>query len=231
MSSESAIKFFAAAATDLCLAPALCVVARHRRHFELFIGSFHLISSLLFNVSNALSARFFLREDQWHFISDVMSLTYVCLLLIHLMGNIDENTNIMLRYTAFASAWVFKLRDAWDSGFWEEILIAAYVLMALGIVMSRKTRDFNTGLLTRGIVLIAGALICFYLEMRESPDIKEGQDPHKLLMGTGHILAGAAWYFLWQAVPVRDGSRRKKFDGDGTRAQEEAAKVTASAFV
>jgi hypothetical protein len=232
MSSNAAIKFIAAGATDLSLVPALYVVARHRRHFELFVGTFHLVSSLLFNLSNALSTRIFLREDQWHFISDVMSLTYVCLLLIHLMGNVNENVNIVLRYMAFCSAWVFKLRDEWDSAMWEELLIAGYVVLALIPFMSGKTRpDFDAGLLTKGIVLIAGALICLYLEMQESPDISAVQDPHKLLAGLGHVLAGAAWFFLWQAVPVRDGRRRKKFDDETSSTPDVAAEVNASGFV
>jgi hypothetical protein len=221
--SETSIKFFAAAATDLALIPALYVVARHQRHFELYVGTFHLISSLLFNLSSVIEEPIFLVNLQWHFISDVMSLTYVCLLLIHLMGNIDENTNILLRYSAFSSAWIFKLRDSWNSAMWEELLISVYVILALVRFFATRP-DFDSGLLTKGVLMIVGALICLYLELDES------QDPHKLLAGAGHLLAGAAWYFLWQAVPVRDGRRRKKFD-DEQSDMEEAAKVTASGFI
>ena len=96
------------------LAPALIQVARRRRHFELFIGTFQFLSALLYNLSEALQMPLFINNIDWHFINDVTGLTFACCLLVHCMSNESENLNILLRYIAFGCAWVFKYRDSWD---------------------------------------------------------------------------------------------------------------------
>lgn len=96
------------------LAPALLQVAKRRRHFELFIGSFQLLSAILYNASEAIQMPLFIDNIDWHFINDVTALTFACCLLVHCMGNTSEDTNIVLRYIAFACAWTFKYRDSWD---------------------------------------------------------------------------------------------------------------------
>ena len=72
-------------------------------------------------------AQVFLSELEWHFISDVLSITYFLVLCVHLMGIPYENTNIVLRYLAFALTWILKTKDKWDSIWFETLLIVAYV--------------------------------------------------------------------------------------------------------
>ena len=122
--------------TDFALVPALLKVINVGRHFEVFLGFLQLFSSLGYNLCLALGLRsLFLKPLDWHFVSDVSSLAYVCCLIVHLRASPNKGLNILLRYTAFALAWFFKLRDGWDSGSWEGVLIGAFVVVSLIEVM------------------------------------------------------------------------------------------------
>lgn len=95
--------------TDFCFVPALLQLTKTRRHFALFIGVFQLCIAILFNFSHALKIDFFLPNIELHFISDVLTLTYFLLLMIHLMAISSEDINIILRYCAFAFSCLLLL--------------------------------------------------------------------------------------------------------------------------
>uniref|UniRef100_A0AAV1UUA7 Uncharacterized protein n=2 Tax=Peronospora matthiolae TaxID=2874970 RepID=A0AAV1UUA7_9STRA len=120
--------------TDVATLPALVVMKRNRRHFEMFVGVSQLLISFFFNTAEAFDTQLFLGEDDWHFLSDVVSVTYFLLLCVHLMGYKDENRNIVLRYVAFAGSLLFNTKDRWDSTFYEEMLVVCYLL---GVVYRR----------------------------------------------------------------------------------------------
>ena len=109
------LRFLFEVLTNFFFVPAIAPLARHRRHFQVFVGVTQLVASIFYSISDYFNASFFLTPLSWHFISDVLSLTYACLLLIHLAGYDDEETNVILRYTAFFGSWVFKYRDSWVS--------------------------------------------------------------------------------------------------------------------
>ena len=112
------LRFLFEVLTNFFFIPAIAPLARHRRHFQVFVGVTQLVASFCYAISDYFNASLFLPPLSWHFISDVLSLTYACLLIIHLSGYEDEETNILLRYTAFFLAWVFKYRDSWVSFFY-----------------------------------------------------------------------------------------------------------------
>jgi len=203
---SAVIKILLGAVTDLALIPALFQVARLRRHFELFIGVSQIITSTLFNTCEGLGISIFVREQDWHFMSDVFSLSYMCCLLVHAMAISNENVNIVLRYSAFFLAWVFKARDTWDSGLWEAFLVGCYIVGAAAAVTSQPSRlsKFRRVPFFTGAGFWVAAVICLAIELEES-------DPYKLVAGLGHVLSGAAFYYLWRAIPVFDAKKEDDF--------------------
>ena len=125
------LRFVLGAITDFALVPSLYQIAKRRRHFEMFIGVTQVITALMFNTCAAFEIDLFIKEREWHFISDVLTLTIVCCLLVHALAVPSEDANIVLRYVALALAWVFKVRDSWDEGWWEGLLVATYAIAAI----------------------------------------------------------------------------------------------------
>lgn len=107
------VRFLSEVITNVFFVPALRPLAKQRRHFALFVGLAQLLASVCYSISDFFNSSLFLAQIHWHFMSDVLSLTYACVLLIHLSAFEDEETNVILRYAAFFGAWVFKYRDTW----------------------------------------------------------------------------------------------------------------------
>lgn len=201
----SLARFIVMALTDAAMIPALLVMQRNRRHFELFIGCFHLIISFIFNISGAWGVNIFLSELEWHFISDVLSITYALVLCVHLMGLPNENQNILLRYLAFALTWIMKVKDQWDSTLFETILIAIYAIMVLIRHFTPPTKpgdkiSLNADHATKAVISLA-MLGLVYL-VSESTFVES--DPLSIIYGLYHIIAGALFYYAWLSVPCRD---------------------------
>ena len=77
--------------------PGLRLILERKRHFELFVGCFQIVSAVMYSAADALGFRLLLSSNDWHQISDVLTETYVCLLGIHLMGLRNEDTMHILR--------------------------------------------------------------------------------------------------------------------------------------
>jgi len=201
----SVVRFIVMALTDAAMIPALLVMQRNRRHFELFIGCFHLIISFLFNISGAWETNIFLSELEWHFISDVLSITYALVLCVHLMGLPNENQNIILRYLAFSLTWIMKVKDQWDSTLFETILIAIYVIGVLIRHFTPPTKPadkipLNIDHVTKAVISLA--LLGLVYLVSESAFVEE--DPFSIIYGLYHLTAGALFYYAWLSVPCRD---------------------------
>ncbi|KAF1792187.1 Protein of unknown function DUF3522 [Phytophthora cactorum] len=201
-------RFVFLALTDAAMLPALDVMKRNRRHFELFIGVLQLVVAFSFNAAEAFSTQLFLREDQWHFISDVLSISYFLLLCVHLMGYKDENHNIVLRYVAFAGSWLFKTKDGWDSTLYEGLLVVCYLL---GLVYRRvftpsnDMSPLNKQNATYAVGCLVGASIVGFIAI-----FFENDESHTALgfaKGMMHVMGGAAFYYAWLSVPCMDSKK------------------------
>ena len=204
------LRLFIMASTDAAMIPALMVMQRNRRHFECFIGCFHLMVSFLFNVSGALEIDIFLSELDWHFVSDVLSISYALLLFVHLMGFEKENVNIILRYLAFSLTWVAKLKDKWDSNFWQIVLIAVY---GVGVIVRHANPAqgqqvpvlWNHG----NYALISLSLLAVVYFVSGSYLFEN--DPFHVIYALYHLSGGAFFYFAWLTVPCRDTKKHDDF--------------------
>ncbi|GMF30181.1 unnamed protein product [Phytophthora fragariaefolia] len=201
-------RFVFLALTDAAMLPALDVMKRNRRHFELFIGVFQLVIAFCFNAAEAFDANLFLAENEWHFISDVLSVTYFLLLCVHLMGYKDENHNIVLRYVAFAGAWLFKAKDGWDSTLYEGLLVVCYLL---GVIYRRvftptgSISPLNKQNAIYGVGCLIAAAVVGVLAIFFEDD--ENHAALGLAKGLMHVCGGAAFYYAWLSVPCMDSKK------------------------
>lgn len=198
----------------LAMLPALHVMHRNHRHFEVFIGVFHFAISFMYSVAESLGVDFFLEELQWHFISDVLSLTYVLLVCVHLMGFQREDVNIVLRYLAFAFTWLAKDKDGWDTTMLETVLIASYICALL--VRRLVQRDAEMLPLSSHHLLraVLGGVAClFFLFVMDTEDDEATRfttiQYHVICRGLMHVIGGVGLYHAWLSVPCKSA---KKFD-------------------
>ncbi|KAL4095302.1 hypothetical protein PRIC1_008678 [Phytophthora ramorum] len=201
-------RFVFLALTDAAMLPALDVMKRNRRHFELFVGVLQLVVSFCFNAAEAFDTQLFLKEDQWHFLSDVLSVAYFLLLCVHLMGYKDENHNIVLRYVAFAGAWLLKTKDGWDSALYEGLLVVCYIL---GVIYRRvATQSSNISPLNKQKAAYAVGCLVAATIVGVGAVFFSDDDNHAALgfaKGLMHVMGGAAFYFAWLSVPCLDSKK------------------------
>ncbi|TMW68273.1 hypothetical protein Poli38472_005741 [Pythium oligandrum] len=208
----SLARFCCLALTDAAMLPALGVMRKNHRHFELFIGVFHLSISFLFNVAESFHSSLFLKELQWHFISDVLSIAYFLVLCVHLMGFRDENTNIILRYVAFAFSWLMKSKDGWDTTTYEVLLVVSYLLGVVyrRLVSTDKTiAPLNKEHAKFAVSFLVGAALVGSIPIY----LSSGGDQWSVgfLKGCMHVLGGAAFYYAWLSVPCLDSKKTDLF--------------------
>ena len=93
------VSFVLTTSTTAAFLPSLKLIYNRRRHFECFVGAGQLFSTLMFEASSSTGLRIFgISSDKYHHVSDILTETYVCLLLIHLLGIRDEDKLHLLRY-------------------------------------------------------------------------------------------------------------------------------------
>ena len=202
------ITFLWSVVTLSSFVPALIIIARNRRHFEFYVGCFQLLAGVMFSASKALdNAPLLIQQHQWHFISDHYTVTYGCLLCVHLMCVQSEDTNIMLRYVAFTAALLAKFRDEWGLPVAQGVVVASFACACVGkYVAIGAPPTLNKRTLAKGLILLGLSLVLLAAEASGRwSDTVSGA-----MLGLAHLVAGICARILWCAVPCRD--RTKKTD-------------------
>jgi hypothetical protein len=196
------VKFFTEVVTDFMFLPALVPLAKQKRHFPMAVALAQLLATLMYNLSDALASKLFIERIQWHFMSDVLTLTYFLHVLVHL-EQADEETSAILRYLGFFLAWIFKMRDAWDSKVWEAGLVVLYVLglVRAHVMHPERRRRLAAERASRGIGSATLGFVFFALSQALP-------DPYKLLIGAAHVCAGFALFELWSCFPAAAHEKR-----------------------
>ena len=127
--SEMILTFVFEVFTDAAFLPPLMIMARHRRHFEMYVGVFQLGTGFLYNICNALNISLFLSELQWHALNNILTTTYFLLLLIHLQANSDPTVDIVLRYAAFTAVWIAQIKDEYWEPYYTALVVGAFCVM------------------------------------------------------------------------------------------------------
>eukprot|EP00937_MAST-01D_sp_MAST-1D-sp2_P006246 g6246.t1 len=211
------LHFLLRAVTAVAFIPALKHVLKHKNHFSLYIGVMQVSTALCYNTADALGTDVWLSSDEWSMITDVCSITYVCVLAIHYMQLTDPDLTTALRYVAFTLAWLTKEKDGRISTWAQVIVISGFILAALTRIASGAARvdKLDKPQAQRGAALLALAAVGLGVEMRlRATDFyKDGSTDHQLELMLGgdvgasvilalvHCSAGAAVYYLWSACP------------------------------
>lgn len=187
--SETVITFCFEVLTDIAFLPPLLVMRQHRRHFELYIGIFQLVTGFLYNFCNALNVNVFLTELQWHGLNNILTTTYFLLLLIHLQANSNPTVDIVLRYAAFTAVWIAQIKDEYWNPQWTAMVVLAFCLMPVckfGGAM--RLPPYDTEKLCKGLVAGLLSAICFLVGLDDTVD------PFRLFHGLSQALVGLALY-------------------------------------
>ena len=124
------LRFLVSVGTCASFLPSLKLIFERRRHFELFVGFFQLMSAVAYSAGDALGTERILLVPvgDWHQVSDIMTSTYLCLLGIHLLGLRSEDHLHALRYAAFGLSWIAKLADGWGNVTFEAAVFETFLM-------------------------------------------------------------------------------------------------------
>lgn len=206
--------------TDLAMLPALQIMKSNKRHFELYIGVFQFLSKTLFNASQALQVDVFLNQNDWHFISDVLSIAYYIMLgtehpersndalVVHLSNIPNENLNILLRYIGFSLSWIVKQKDGWNSILYQELLILsflAFLVYQYATTEQSKWPKVNWTFVLYGAALAVTGIIFFeILEWYDFSDkTRIERISHALVSGIINLASGGCVYCFWSCIACR----------------------------
>ncbi|KAF0696266.1 Aste57867_12964 [Aphanomyces stellatus] len=198
--SYSVIQLGLTCVADLSMLPALTIIQKNRRHFELYVALLHIAVSLLHNVSQSFSIPVFLTVDEWHNMSDVLWVAYFLLLCIHLLGMRDIHATMILRYVAFSLAWMAKTKDSWTSNDCSSILIGTCLA---AVLVGRLA--FHQALLpiqfpVLGYAAASGAASMCFFALPHLFNIDEALF-FTIVVPCFHLALGATFYFGWKCVP------------------------------
>lgn len=183
--------------TDAAFVPPLLLLWRSRRHFELYVGVFQLSTGVLYNFCNALNVTLFLTERQWHGLNNILTTTYVLLLLIHMQCNADPSVDAALRYCAFTAVWIAQLKDDYWNPSWTALVVLIFCLMPIckfGGAMQLPPYDAEK--LCKGLIAGASSAVCFLLGLDTTID------PFRVFHGLSQAMVGFTFFYLWQLVPL-----------------------------
>lgn len=225
--------------SDAAMAPALAPLAGHRRHFPLFVAAVQLVAAMAYDACLTLGvSRLFIDGSAWHFVSDVLNLTYGLLVVLHLSAVEDEDLMVVLRYVAFFASWIVKYRDSWDSVAFEAALATFYVMgcgashaanpRARGQFRMRHVKVAVGAAVVGGALFVAAQLAdrasshsasAFSSAARlsrtapvPSPASLLSDVVSPLLMTGVHVSLGLACFEIWQVRPSHAQRWSKKVD-------------------
>ncbi|ETV76544.1 hypothetical protein H257_09546 [Aphanomyces astaci] len=200
-------------ASDLSVIPSIAIMKQNQRHFEMFIGIFHVVVSCLANAADVYErttdAPLFLTTDQWNGMLDVLWLSFLYLLVVHLLSIKNENVNIVLRYAGFSLAWILKLKDGPATHTYSLLMVLAGFsavvlrrnLFADKYMLPLRKREMATS--------VALALFCTTIFLYAFDIPIDGA----YIRAAFYCCLGAFFYFGWKCVPVGgDNGTSKKWD-------------------
>ena len=141
------VRFLLSVGTCLAFIPGIQLIYKRKRHFELYIALFQLLSSIIYSGLDALqwSTFSYVPRDEWHRMSDILTETYICLLGLHLMGIKKEDFLHSLRYIAFTGCWIAKYGDGWSSIYLEAGFLALYIIPPFILFLNYLSKKIPDG--------------------------------------------------------------------------------------
>ncbi|KDO35423.1 hypothetical protein SPRG_00271 [Saprolegnia parasitica CBS 223.65] len=208
MASMVTTGFVLKLAADLSVIPSIYIMQRNKRHFELFIGLLHVFVAVCFNCAQLTTTNeLFLTVVQWHAMLEVLYVSFLYLLCVHLLALPYENVNITLRYLGFALAWIVKVKDGQFRHTHSLLLVAvafsAVVLRRLVVPGARMLPLHRTEAMVAAL-LAAFCTAVFFLH----PSLPIAPTNIESLF---YICLGGFFFAGWKSVPPPE-LASKKFD-------------------
>lgn len=167
-----------------------------------------MVTAFFYNLTNSYGIVLFLSEIAWHKINNVVSTTYLCLLLIHLTGIESKDTNTILSYLAFTLIWVAQLKDEYwmDNSMYTVLVVIFFSLLPfvkhISIFLKKKELPpFNFKYLTFGSICGFIASVCFLLGLNSD------RDWLRHWHGLSHLFFGGCLYYLWGVLSLTKPSK------------------------
>ncbi|RHY14837.1 hypothetical protein DYB37_001360 [Aphanomyces astaci] len=197
--SISVVQLCLTGLADLSMLPAIDVIQKNRRHFELYVALLHIAVSLAHNISQSFDIPLFLSVDDWHNMSDVLWIAYFLLLCIHVLGLKDIQHTMILRYVAFSCAWMAKTKDTWTTNTYSTALVSVAITLVVVTRLALRKSLLPIQLTEAGYAVAAGAVaMVLFLSPRI---VHMGEVPFfTVVVPTFHLALGTMFYFGWKCV-------------------------------
>lgn len=138
----------------------------------------------------------FLPASEWHKLNNIATVTYGCILCIHLCAFKKRDTSTLLCYAAFALVWIAQLKDEYwmDKTQYTVGAVSIFGLLPFAKALyERAFPELNWQLYLRGVLLAVPAFICFVLGLNSDDWLRHWH-------GLSHIFFGATLYYLWSSI-------------------------------
>lgn len=178
------------------------------QNFVSNITVLQMTTAFLYNLTNSYGIVLFLNEITWHKINNVVSTTYLCLLLIHLIGLENKDTNTILSYLAFTLVWIAQLKDEYwmDNSMYTVFVVIIFAALPFikhisVFLKKRELPPFNFKSLLLGSISGFIASIFFLLGLNSDKDWLRHWH------GLSHLFFGGCLYFLWGVLSLTKSSK------------------------
>ena len=182
--------------------PSLLLIQRNNRHFELFVGSFLFVTKFLYNTSEAIQLSLYLDEGDWHLMSDILMLSYISLLVIHLISRNNENEDQFLRYLFFSISWIVKIKDQWNTLNQSIFLTLQTILVIYKLNTTRV--QLNPKNLEKLVIFFITTILLFIMlqTIQFDSSNRSGRIFHTSVEGLLNLSTGGLMYFGWKTMPM-----------------------------
>jgi hypothetical protein len=189
------LQFLFETLTDLSVVPSLFLIWQRRRNFELFIGVFQFVASLLYNVCDSLDVELFLDKTEWHKLTNVMGISYGVNVLVFLF-TADSGRDHWMKYAGFGCVLVAQIKDK----YWMETThYTIGVILLVGLFGAVKIASGGKRLwallrkerLRNAAIFGAAALLFFLVSLDDHADV------YCWKHGTAQLLFGGCLWNMW----------------------------------
>ncbi len=179
--------------------PALRCIFRRGWYLEAYQGAFALLVSFMYHWCETFRSRVFLSELQWHRLDNIGGITAFALLFVHLCCIRNAHVDQGLRYFALFFAIVIQEKDPWNPFYtmlpFGMFLVLPFIFVGCGFLRQRRP-PFHYDSLAKGLGALAVAIPFFVLGLDDE------NDPYRMFHGLWHLIAGVAFYHLWNVVRI-----------------------------
>lgn len=189
--------------TNFACIPALYVVYIKRMYFVLCVGIFTMITSFMYHSMESIELQhFYITTSNWHKLDNIGAIMCFIMLMVYFMDNLQITEEGEVHSTPFCDAdlilnmfglFLTMLMQANHPWKLENTIVP--ILLYIGLLLYKvffiRMPRFNGYYATRGIILMAFAVVCFV------KGLDDANDYLRIWHGLWHMSTGISSFFLW----------------------------------